>query len=69
MMYEYEGTLYNLNKFATFIKADDDSFTGKFYIEGCTKLSRIGTNAQCKDFVYNTKEERDEAWNTFFKNA
>ncbi len=68
MMYEYKGTLYNLNKFATFIKGDDFA-NNKFYIEGCTKICRIGTNAQCKDFVYDTKEERDKVWNEFFKKA
>lgn len=53
MMLEYKGTLYNLSKYYKFKK---DDVCEKYYIN-CFGKTYIE-----KSFIYETEEERNEAW-------
>ena len=58
-MYEYNGTLYNMDKFYAFKKGDVLCDNPYYMVRAC-KVGRNGT--RCTDYVvfkFNTKKERD----------
>lgn len=68
MMYEYNGTIYNLKKFARFDKMDG-MYKGKRYpyIEACTTVNRASSRANFIEFRFETEEERENFLNKLLK--